>query len=294
VSAANPAMPQAKLPPAVDEMLRMRLRRIDAKLDAGLRGVYSDPSLFAYPQRLLLQRFQAYSPQQEDGILVAILRVAGPGSETFVELGLPEAGSHCAILARELGWAGLVVDEHEHRVERIRWIMRGDAVDLRTAPTAADALEAVRRFVARHEQDVLAIGAPFGGAPLLRDHAELAPRVVSVPCNPLLADDVSMHVERVAAEPSPSPEDLERTEAWLGTSVAGIEAIATARGYRLVCLSTSGSTAFLLRNDVAGEISALPPARARDIVWRELETPPPVRRAELEARKRCGLLLRQL
>ena len=91
------------------------------KIDALLRRDYLDEMLtHQYPASLLSRRFKLMSQNEEDGVTLALLKLAGTPNRTFVEIGSGASGGNSGVLAQEFGWRGLMVDIDEAKIAKAR------------------------------------------------------------------------------------------------------------------------------------------------------------------------------
>ena len=73
---------------------------LNRKLDAVIRALYlAEPDDLPYPYRLAVQRFQLRSQNEEDGIILALLRQAGVATRTFVDIGCGASRVNVGLLA---------------------------------------------------------------------------------------------------------------------------------------------------------------------------------------------------
>lgn len=106
-----------------DEKWRMIFRR---QLNALIRRDYIANSDLAAPRGLAARRFRLRSQNEEDGLILALLHAVGVTKRRFVEIGCGGSGGNSAVLARELGWTGLMIDSSRKAVERLRLELRAN------------------------------------------------------------------------------------------------------------------------------------------------------------------------
>lgn len=236
---------------------RRLLLRTQAALDALLRRTYLDPAQLEYPFRLTAQRFGIYSQNAEDGILLALLEQAGPGSRTFAEVGCGTNGGNSGLLARELGWSGLMIDGSEANLEEIR--LRFNSVRVR-AVQAFVTRENVDSLLREHglegEIDVLSIDIDGNDIWVWEAVSAVSPRIAVVEYNAFFGPSRSVAVP-YAADHSYQP-----GSSYYGASLAALATVSGRKGYRLVAVEPRGTNAFFLRGDVAPEIPACTPETA--------------------------------
>ena len=86
-----------------------------AQLSALLRAQYvAGRAELTTTASLRVKRFRLRSQNEEDGLVLGILDSAGVKRRMFVEIGSGGSGGNSAVLAHELGWAGLMVEASKH------------------------------------------------------------------------------------------------------------------------------------------------------------------------------------
>ena len=93
-----------------------RLTHIERNLHALIRGQFVDHTTLPFPQRILAQRFHVHSQNEEDGITLALIDLAGTTNRRFLALGADTTGGNIGFLAETCGWTGLMVDGNARRV----------------------------------------------------------------------------------------------------------------------------------------------------------------------------------
>ena len=96
-----------------------RLRHLERNIHSLIRRQYLDQSALPFPQRVLSQRFRVLSQNEEDGITLALVKLAASPRRRFVELGAGSNGGNTGFLAESCGWTGLMVDGSEARAARL-------------------------------------------------------------------------------------------------------------------------------------------------------------------------------
>jgi hypothetical protein len=237
-----------------DAKWRMVFRR---QMTALIRRAYLDDATLPHPQALGVQRFRLRSQNEEDGIILALFRAAGVTTRTFVEIGSGASGGNSAVLAYELGWAGLMIDGNNKAVreaaQRFRFNPRVTVVKERLRTSTVD--EILRRHGITGEIDFMSIDIDSFDYWLWQAVTVCTPRVVVMEYNALFG------AERAVTVPdAPRPENAPK--GYSGASLAALEKLARAKGYGLVLCEDAGINAFFLRDDVAPEVPRLDAARA--------------------------------
>src|SRR5262245_7390145 len=93
---------------------------IKRDLNAVLRHQYFPDLALMDSFSLNAKRFRLHSQNEEDGIILTLLRMAGALDRRFVEIGCGRSGGNAATLAYEFGWSGLMVDESHDALEHTR------------------------------------------------------------------------------------------------------------------------------------------------------------------------------
>jgi hypothetical protein len=239
-----------------DEKWRSIFRR---QLNAVIRHFYLDDSGVAAPHALAGRRFRLRSQNEEDGIILALLKAGALKTRRFVEIGSGSTGGNSAILAAEFGWSGLMVDASRKAVEQAA-----------TTFAVNPGVKAVRAFVspgnvnallAEHglsgEVDLLSIDIDSIDYWVLEALSVCSPRLLVMEYNALFGPALSLTLPN-----APKPEDAPK--GYSGASLAALEKLARRKGYRLVLCEEAGINAFFLRNDIAPAVPGLTAEQA----WR--------------------------
>lgn len=229
-------------------------RRLEQRLDSVLRGLYVDLDLLPYPERLLSQRFHMYAQNEEDGLVLALMKESGIKRRILVEIGCGHNGGNSGFLARELGFGGLMVDGDEAKTIRARRTFNADRISVETAFVTREGVnELIKAHGVGGEIDFLSIDID-GNDVWIWDAIDVVdPRVVCVEYNSLLGSEraVCITYDEFFARSRVS------VKGYYGVSLRGLEVIAAHKGYRLVVCEPRGTNAFFLRNDVAPHVPAI-------------------------------------
>jgi hypothetical protein len=242
-----------------DEKWRMIFRR---QLNAVIRHLYLDdgPEIAA-PLALAGRRFRLRSQNEEDGIVLALLKAAGVATRRFVEIGCGSTGGNAAILAHDFGWGGLMIDASRKAVDRLRHELRMNAgVTVVRAFVSPETInDLLREHGAAGEVDLFSIDVDSIDYWLLDALEACTPRVLVLEYNALFGPDRAVTLPR-SGVPASAP------KGYSGASLAALTSAARRKGYRLVLCEEAGVNAFFLRNDLAPGIPGVQPAQA----WRPL------------------------
>lgn len=208
---------------------------------------------YADPRRLERHGRKVYSQNDEDGILEEIFRRIGIASRSFVEFGVTD-GRECNTLKLLLeGWHGLWIEAGAAFCEAVQRTF-GEQLD-------AGALELVQSMVTAENIDAL-----IGGARVARG-GELDLLSIDIDGNDyhVLAAIRAVRPRVVVIEYNakfPPPMDLvpryDPQHAWDGTDYMGASLHALAGlggrlGLQLVGTNITGTNAFFVRSDLAGD-----------------------------------------
>jgi hypothetical protein len=236
-----------------DERWRGIFRR---QMNAVIRHFYIDadiPATFA----IAGQRFRLRSQNEEDGIILALMKAGGLKTRKFVEIGSGSTGGNAATLAADFGWSGLMVDASRKAIEQATMTFAFNpgvkAIRAMVTPGTIDRLIAEHGFAG--EIDLFSIDVDSIDYWLLEAMTACSPRVLIMEYNALFGP-----ARAVSLPNAPKPADAPK--GYSGASLAAIEKLARRKGYRLVLCEESGINAFFLRDDVAPGVPGLTAADA--------------------------------
>jgi hypothetical protein len=205
--------------------------------------------------------FKAYSQFGEDGIIQWLIgRVPSEGT-TFVEFGVEDYHeSNTRFLLEHDGWSGRILDAgtaHE-RFLRSTGLAWRHVIDARSAFITAENIDAL---LAGLPEDLGLLSVDVDGMDywILSAITAVRPRIVVCEYNSLFGPTAAVSV--------PYRPDFDRTSAhpstlYFGASISALAHWGRERGYRLVGSTSQGVNAFLVRDDVAGDLPALSGAEA--------------------------------
>ena len=233
-------------------------RNFRLQMAALIRAKYLGSDL-ATPHALEARRFRLRSQNEEDGIVLALLRAAGVSGRRFVEIGSGGSGGNSAVLAYELGWSGLMVDASGSAVRAARTLFAAKpsvVIERKTVtPDNFDKIVTTCGFAG--EVDFLSIDVDSIDYWLLDALTAVTARVLVMEYNALFGPERAVTMPNV-----PRPDGAPK--GYFGASLAGLAKCARRKGYRLVLCEDAGINAFFVREDLAPEIPTLTPAQA----WR--------------------------
>jgi hypothetical protein len=229
------------------------------KVDALLRRDYLAEFLEkgGGPAYLLSQRFKLLSQNEEDGIILALLKLVGAPNRTFVEIGSGASGGNSGMLALEFGWRGLMVDIDEGKIARAR--AKFGVNPLVSFEAVAVSPENINRLIERHglkgEVDLFSLDIDSFDYWVLEAMTACSPRVMVMEYNGNFGPERSLAIARDT--------DMSRAvKGFHGASLKAITKLAAAKGYKLLACDESGTNAFFVRSDLAPSVEAVAPEMA--------------------------------
>ena len=203
------------------------------------------------------RRFRMRSQNEEDGIVLTLLRETRSTGRRFVEIGCGRSGGNSAVLAYEFGWTGLMVDASEEAAAHARATFRTNpkVSVLHAVVTPENINTLLQEHDSTGEIDFLSIDVDSVDYWLLDALEVASPRVLTMEYNALFGPTRAVTVpNRPISDTAP--------KAYHGASLAALEQLARRKGYRLVVCEDTGVNAFFLRHDLAPHLLGLTPAQA--------------------------------
>jgi hypothetical protein len=253
---------------------RYRPMEIDRRLAALAEIVRrADPSLFASAD-LTRSEFKVFSQNGEDGVLVEIFNRIGVTNRYFVEFGIQNgAEGNAVLLADVFGWSGLFLEADEEMCERVRRKYAHRPVTIRRAMVRADNVDNLFRDAGvPAEPDLLSIDIDGNDVYVWQAIESVRPRVVVIEYNSGITEDGPV------AQPHDPDRSWDGTGAF-GSTLAALDVVAEAKGYRFAHSDLSGVNAFYVRADLWDALGVeTPPRRAQNYgltgIEQERSTPP--------------------
>ncbi|MGE3277695.1 MAG: hypothetical protein AB7O67_21475 [Vicinamibacterales bacterium] len=238
-----------------DEKWRGVFRR---QMNAVIRHMYfEDGAEVPAPYAIAGRRFRLRSQNEEDGIILALLRAGALRTRKFVEIGSGSTGGNAATLAADFGWSGLMVDASRKAIEQAReaFAFNPGVVAVRAMVTP----DSINTLVTEHgfagEIDVCSIDVDSIDYWLLEALEACTPRLLIMEYNALFGRERALTLPN-----APKPDNAPK--GYSGASLPALEKLARRKGYRLVLCEDYGINAFFLRDDVAPAIPGLGAAEA--------------------------------
>lgn len=240
----------------MDRILRRgRLRKVDDNVDALVRRTFLTWDL-PHPQALLSRRFKGLSQNEEDGITVALLERIGVSTRRFVEIGAGVNGGNAGFLARECGWTGVMVESDPVRAQTLQRRFGQRVSVASTRVTRENVNDLLSEHAATGEIDLLSIDIDGIDFWVWDSLTVCQPRIVIAEFNPMFGAD------RAVTVPYDASFDRHRYKvpemAYYGASLPALMRLGIRKGYRLVVVEPRGVNAFFVREDLAGDLPALP------------------------------------
>jgi hypothetical protein len=227
-------------------------------VDAILRRLYLSSEDVDASRELGRLRFGVFSQNEEDGLVLALVRQMEHGDRRFVEIGCSDHGWNTGFLAEECGWTGLMVDGNAESVAATR--LRFGAANVR-AEAAFLTPETMDPFIREHgyagEFDLLSIDVDGSDYWLWKGLTVARPRLVIIEYNAAFGPDRAVVVPFAAGR---EWDERARELRYYGASLRALQRLGEAKGYRLVAIEPDSANAFLMRHDVAPRVPAVDPA----------------------------------
>ena len=254
----------------IDANQRSLKRSVDLLRDDARQARFALGSIEAVRARdagsLREAEFKVYSQFGEDGVIQWLIARVPIANRNFVEFGVEDyRESNTRFLLEHDGWSGLILDggtTHIRFVQSMGLAWRG-VIDAESAFVTAENID---ELLLGQSVDTGLLSVDVDGMDywILSAITAMRPRIVICEYNSLFGP--------VAAVSVPYRPDFDRTTAhhstlYFGASISAIAHWATKHGYRLVGSTSQGVNAFMVRDDVAGDLPSLSGAEA----W--VETP---------------------
>lgn len=235
----------------------------------------ADPSTFVLDNRhapLNQHELSVYSQNGEDGILLYLFALVGVQTRRFVEFGIGN-GRQCntANLALNFGWSGLLMEADRQQAAAAQAFYQQQLGPGQTAVqiiparvTAENINDLLTKYLAAHpinsDIDLLSIDIDGNDYWVWQAIHVVQPVVVVIEYNPTFGREAAL---TIPYDPTFNRFTSHPTGFYHGASLAALARCGQKKGYVLVGCDSSGTNAFLVRQDkAAGKITAIPPAEA--------------------------------
>lgn len=188
-----------------------------------------------------------YAQGTEEGILARLMARIAPEHRVCVDIGASDGlrNSNTALLLREQGWTGLLVEGSRYRFDKLvanyAGAQRVRLVHERVRPDTIDGL--IAETGAPADFDLLSIDIDGNDYWVWRGLQAFRPRIVAIEYNPYYAPP-----ERWVMCFNPDHEWDGST--YYGASLESLCRLGRDKGYELVCCDDMGNNAFFVRRDL--------------------------------------------
>ncbi|SDV47054.1 class I SAM-dependent methyltransferase [Chitinasiproducens palmae] len=188
-----------------------------------------------------------YAQGTEEGILARLMERIAPTHRFCVDIGASDGlrNSNTALLLREQGWGGVLVEASDYRFGKLVDHYAGaEHVRLHHDRVQPDTIDRLLADAGVPEAfDLLSIDVDGNDYWLWRGLRAFAPRIVVIEYNPYYAPP-----ERWVMCFNPAHEWDGST--YYGASLASLVRLGKSKGYELVCCDDMGNNAFFVRADL--------------------------------------------
>lgn len=203
------------------------------------------------PRHLARHGYKVYSQSEEDGLLAEILRRIGSGPGFFVEFGVGNGLENNTLALLLNGWSGAWIEGspgHAARIEEhFAGLMDRGRLHFRRDFVTAENVEGLfRELGVPDDFDLLGIDIDGNDYWVWKALTAFRPKVVAIEYNPSLGPSADAKV------PYDPARRWDRTRAF-GASLKALENLGRDKGYVLVGCNFTGSNAFFVRAELAGD-----------------------------------------
>ena len=209
------------------------------------------------PKRLLAHGAQYWSQGYEDGMLAEIFRRLGPGTKTFLEIGVGDGSENNTTALLSAGWRGYWIEGSKMSCDSI-------SAQLKIMPSVASRLKVRQAFVSAEnipgllrdlgvpaEIDLFSLDIDLNTYHIWAALGSFRPRVVVVEYNAGFPPDQAW------IHPYGPEQAWDGTQAF-GASLKAYELLGRKFGYCLVGCDLMGVNAFFVREDLVGDKFSAP------------------------------------
>ena len=201
------------------------------------------------------QEYRVFSQHREDGIIDYLLNTIGDDIGRFVEFGFAPDQCNCINLAINRGFSGLFIDGNATKCNNAITAFKRLALDNVMVKQAFIERERLNSLIAdcgiEGEIDVLSIDVDGNDYWFWQAVEVIDPRIVVIEYNASFGSQESVSI--------PYQADFVRYRAhpsgfYHGCSLAAIEHLGRAKGYRLLGVDETGVNAFLVKHALCSEL----------------------------------------
>jgi hypothetical protein len=249
-------------------MMLKTLRSVRSKLESLLQMVEGPEGLHAQlrctalealrsqhrhkdPRSLIPFGYKVYSQTDEDGIISEIFNRIGTTNKAFIEFGIGDGLENNTLALLFQGWKGLWIEASDKSVANIRGsfgrtIASGSLKLIHSFVTRDNIDALISSGVDQPEIDLLSVDIDGNDFHVFDSVRCIAPRVVVIEYNAKFHPPISYCMEY-------DENHVWRGDDHFGASLKFLELGLGRRGYRLVGCNLTGSNAFFVREDLAGD-----------------------------------------
>jgi hypothetical protein len=199
---------------------------------------------------LTAHELRVFSQNGEDGVIAELIARCGAPGRYFVEFGAGDGHeNNCAALADLLGWSGafLEADEALFAALEAKYAANDSVRTVMAAVTPQNVEGLLAAAGVPAEPDVLSVDVDGADLWIWRALERHRPRIVVIEYNSALGGVDSL------VQPAGQAGQWDNT-AYYGASIAALTSLAGEKGYRLAHTELTGTNAFFVRADLAGEL----------------------------------------
>ena len=208
-----------------------------------------------------------YSQNGEDGLLLYFLSQTGAPTKKFIEFGI-EDGTECnsANLVINFGWNGLFIEGSKGMADLAKQFFHkqhqrnpGDVKVAAAFVTAENINKIFSENGFQGELDLLSIDVDGNDYWIWQSITVVNPRVVAIEYNASFGPERSLTVKY-----DPAFDRFKKHPSGLyhGASLAALTQLGQKKRYQLVGCDSTGTNAFFVRKDVAGNLQEMTPSEA--------------------------------
>jgi len=244
----------------IRDSLNILLRKIED--DKGIKvhqfladNLFNNPK-YANSKRLNKHEYQVFSQNGEDGLIQEIFNRIGTTNKYFIEFGV-ESGLECnSTNLLHKGWSGLWIegsaDGCKKINERFKDLIDASRLQIQNEFINAENIESLFDKVnAPIELDLLSIDIDYNDYYVWKAITKYKPRVVVIEYNSIFRPDTHFVVNYNAGR-------MWDKTSYHGASLLAMQQLGAEKGYVLVGCVFTGTNAFFVREDLAGDLFEAP------------------------------------
>jgi len=214
-------------------------------------------SKFNDPTRLEKYGYKVYSQNDEDGIITEIFKRIGTTSKFFVEFGVESGIENNTLYLLLQNWSGVWLEGSPEHVSAINknfvHYLNNKKLTVANAMINCGNINMLlmQTGCAAQDVDLLSIDIDGNDYHVLEKINVINPRVIVIEYNAKFPPPARWIMKY-------NPEHMWDGSDMMGMSLQVLEDLALKKGYQLVGTNLTGSNAFLVRNDIAGNLFTSP------------------------------------